>query len=261
MLRLFTRKPEVQERRNITLTLDDGATLDVLMQRHARARRIKLSVDERGARLTLPSRASERAALDFLQAHTDWLQAQWRALHVDAAQPLRVGITSALPLRGENHPIQWRPARLTRLLVTDEGVRFEVRGLEGLSGQPATPAVHRALRDFYEAQARGDIAHWLPKYAAGLPSPVSRINIKRMSSQWGSLSSSRVMALDLALILARPSAFEYVLVHELCHLIHHDHSRAFWREVEHRFPDWRDERDYFHVQGRQLKATMRMLCG
>ena len=261
MFRLFARKPEVQERRSITLTLDDGATLEVLIRRHARARRIKLSVDERGARLTLPSRASERAGLEFLHAHTDWLQDQWRALHVDAITPLVIGATSGLPLRAGHIALEWQPARLTRLLSSDAGLSFEVRGLEGLSGQPATPAIQRALRDFYEAEARRDIAHWLPKYTADLPHPVSRIQIKRMSSQWGSLSSSRVMALDLALVLARPSAFEYVLVHELCHLIHHDHSRAFWREVEHRFPTWRDERDYFHTHGRQLKATMRMLCG
>ena len=80
-----------------------------------------------------------------------------------------------------------------------------------------------------------------------------------MSSQWGSLAPNGVVGLDLALVLARPSAFEYVLVHELCHLVHADHSRAFWREVESRFPAWREERDYFHAEGRRIKATLRTL--
>ena len=261
MFRLFAPKPIVSERRVIPLTLDDGSVLEVSMHRHPRARRIKLSVDERGARLTLPTRASERSALDFLHAHLDWLQAQWRSLNTDATSPLVIGVTSSLPLRGETHALAWQPGRLTRVQRSDEGITLEVRGLEGLVGQPATAAVQRALRDFFEAQARIDVARWLPKYAQGLPKPASRIHFKRMSSQWGSLSPTGVMALDLSLVLARPSAFEYVLVHELCHLIHHDHSRAFWREVEARCPHWRDERDYFQSEGRRLKAGLRRLCG
>ncbi len=261
MFRLFARKPELSERRIIALPLNDGSTLDVSLHRHPRARRIKLSVDERGARLTLPMRASERSALDFLHAHTDWLQDQWCSLHAGTTGPIIIGETSSLLLRGEDRAIEWRGGRLTRVSTSQPGVVMDVRGLESLSGRPATPSLQRALRDFYEAEARRDIARWLPKYTAALPKPISRIQLKRMSSQWGSLSPSGVMVLDLSLVLARPSAFEYVLVHELCHLIHHDHSRAFWKEVEHRCPDWHDERDYFQAEGRRLKATIRMLCG
>ncbi len=261
MFRLFTRTPEVSERREIVLQLDDGSKLVVFVQRHPRARRIKLSVDERGARLTLPARASERAASTFLDEHRGWLQRQWRAMHQDSTPPLAVAATDLLPLRGETIGLTWQAGRTTRVVHAPDALRIEVRGLDALSGQPATPAVHRALRDFYEAEARADIARWLPKYTHGLPRPVARITLKRMSSQWGSLSPTGAMALDLALVLARPSAFEYVLVHEICHLIHHDHSRSFWREVERRCPDWRDERDYFQAEGRRLKAVMRMLCG
>ena len=65
--------------------------------------------------------------------------------------------------------------------------------------------------------------------------------------------------LDLSLVLAPPAAFEYVLVHELCHLIHHAHSPAYWCEVEARFPAWREQRDYFRIDGRRLKASLRTL--
>ena len=60
-------------------------------------------------------------------------------------------------------------------------------------------------------------------------------------------------------MLAPPAAFEYVLVHELCHLIHHDHSPAYWREVEARCPQWRDQREYFRSEGRRIKATLQTL--
>jgi hypothetical protein len=71
------------------------------------------------------------------------------------------------------------------------------------------------------------------------------------------LSPTDALSLDLALVLGRPSAFEYVLVHELCHLLQRNHSRRFWREVEARWPDWRQERDYLHGDGLAIKAELR----
>jgi hypothetical protein len=99
----------------------------------------------------------------------------------------------------------------------------------------------------------------MPRYLAGLPRPPRQVRLKVMSSQWGSLSPDGTVALDLALVLAPPAAFEYVLVHELCHLVRADHSPAYWREVDARCPDWRVQREWFRANGRQLKASLRAL--
>jgi predicted metal-dependent hydrolase len=80
-----------------------------------------------------------------------------------------------------------------------------------------------------------------------------------MSSLWGSLSARDALSLDLALVLGEAAAFEYVLVHELCHLLHRNHRRGFWREVEARGQDWRAQRDYLHARGASLKARLRAL--
>ena len=220
--------------------------------RDPRARRIKLSVDERGARLTLPLRASLVAGERFLHEHRDWLALQLAAQGEHAGEGLLRGVTDSLPLRGDEVPLRWTA-----------GAR------RGSNSTPTTACcsphppragdagLRRALRDFYEAQGRADVGRWLPGYLDNMPRAPRRIVFKRTSSQWGSLAPDGTLSLDLSLVLARPSAFEYVLVHELCHLLHADHSRRFWREVEARFPDWRDERHYFHAEGRRLKARLR----
>ncbi|WP_101926122.1 MULTISPECIES: M48 family metallopeptidase [Luteimonas] len=244
-------KPASVQRDTLSLQLADGRAIDVLRVRDPRARRIRLSVSERGARLTLPVRASLVAGNEFLQLHRDWLAAQLAA-H-GPALPLRRELTTTLPLRDAQLPLHWRGGRFSHVQVADDGLAFHAPEHAG----PA--ALQRALRDFYEAQARSDIARWLPAYLPGLPRPPSRIRLKVMSSQWGSLAPDGTLTLDLALVLGRPEAFEYVLVHELCHLIHANHSRAFWREVEARCPGWRDARDYFHAEGRRLKSDLHAL--
>ena len=257
MFRLFAPRPAMLRREVWSLELADGSTLEVLCVRHPRARQLKLSVDERGARLGMPMRASERSARAFLHQHRDWLQAQMAALSADAGAACIPGRTTRLPLRGDLLDVEWVSGRMARVTRSEDRLRFETRGTA--PPQRARPGVARALRDFYSAEAHADVARWLPGHLRTLPRAPARIEFKRMSSQWGSLSPDGVVALDLSLVLARPSAFEYVLVHELCHLIHHDHSRAFWREVEARCPRWRDERRYFHAEGRRLKATLRAL--
>ncbi|MGV8943689.1 MAG: M48 family metallopeptidase [Thermomonas sp.] len=246
-------KPRVQ-RDSIQFTLDDGRCVDVLRVRDPRARRVKLSVDERGARLSLPLRASLVAGERFLHEHRAWLAAQL-AVHVQhAGVGLQRDVTEALPLRGAMVALRWTAGRATRLDIDTDG-----RLLFAAPARAGDAALQRALRDFYEAQARADVGRWLPRYLAELPRAPRRIVFRCTSSQWGSLAPDGSVSLDLALVLARPSAFEYVLVHELCHLLHADHSPRFWSEVEARCPEWREEREYFRAQGRILKGHLRRL--
>src|SRR5690606_379481 len=244
------------ERDSVELALSDGRTVVVTRVRDPRARRLKLCVDERGARLTMPPRASAISGKRFLEEHRDWLATQLARYAPCAVLPPHPAVTEALPLRAQLLPLRWSEGRYTRLRRDDDG------GLVfSITSRATAATLSRALRDYYEGEARADLGRWLPRYLPTLPRPPRRVRFKVMSSQWGSLAPDDGVALDLSLVLARPSAFEYVLVHELCHLLQPDHSRAFWQEVEARFPDWRDERDWFHAHGRQVKASLRTLLG
>lgn len=252
--RLISPRPQTLERDVVTLTGEQGQQIEIRRVRDPRAKRIKLSVDERGARLTLPMRASLVSGDRFLHEHRQWLAKQLaNYANGDAHAALVRDQTASLPLRGENLPLRWSEGRYARLLLEPDSLHFAA------PARASQASLHRALREFYEAQARADIGRWMPRYLPSLPRAPRQLRLKVMSSQWGSLSPDGSLAMDLSLVLGRPSAFEYVLVHELCHLLHADHSRRFWHEVEARFPAWRDERTYFHAHGRTLKASLRNL--
>ena len=237
----------------IALQLPDGGEISVRRVRHPRARRIKLSVSERGVRLTLPMRASTRAADAFLHEHLDWLVVQMPRWGARSGVSPFGRASDSIPLRGETVPLRWCEGRYAH-------VQHDMHGLTLALPASATDAIaRRALKEFYLAEARADIGRWLPNYLPTLPRVPTSIRLRPLSTLWGSLSARDALSLDLALVLGRPAAFEYVLVHELCHLLQRNHSSAFWREVEARWPNWRVQRDYLHGEGVLLKSELRRL--
>jgi predicted metal-dependent hydrolase len=247
------RERPVVASETIVLQLSDGSEIPVLRARHPRARRLKVSVSERGVRLTLPMRASLRAADAFLYEHRDWIALQLPRWNVPSvAEPFGRHIET-VPLRGESLPLRWETGRYARARRDEFGIAI------ALPASADNVSARRALKEFYLAEARADIGRWLPSYLPTFPRAPSAIRLRPMSSLWGSLSARDALSLDLALVLGKPAAFEYVLVHELCHLLHRNHARAFWREVEARGMDWRAHRDYLHGEGTALKANLRRL--
>ena len=78
-------------------------------------------------------------------------------------------------------------------------------------------------------------------YEPLLPSPhlaITRISIRAQKTRWGSCSSRGTLSFNWKLYLAPPSCLDYVVVHELCHLVHMNHSPAFWAEVKRIMPDY-----------------------
>lgn len=233
------------------LALDDGDSVDVRWVRDVRARRLRLIVTDKGVRLTLPVRASERLAGQFLHEHRDWLQQQLRKRPAGETVAFGRGQHGGILLRGERLPLDYRASRHTHVEQGEHGLTLHA------PESASDTRLRAALREFYAQQARIDLGRWLPRYLPGLPRAPSAFRFRAMSSLWGSLAPNDAVSLDLSLVLGRPDAFEYVLVHELCHLIHRNHAPRYWREVEARCPQWRQQRDYLHGEGLALKAELR----
>src|SRR5690606_568129 len=127
------------QRDSIAFVLSDGRRIDVLRVRDPRARRLRLSVGERGPRLTLPPRVSLAAGERFLLEHRDWLTHQL-APREDDVQPLVPGEPGAVPLRGDRLALRWEGGRAARLLRGPGPGRHRPLA----AGLPARPAAAAA---------------------------------------------------------------------------------------------------------------------
>lgn len=80
----------------------------------------------------------------------------------------------------------------------------------------------------------------------------SHITVRDQKTRWGSCSAKGTLSFNWRLMLAPPAVLDYVVVHELCHLTHMNHSAAFWQAVESVYPDYRSARKWLKEHGNEL---------
>jgi predicted metal-dependent hydrolase len=103
-----------------------------------------------------------------------------------------------------------------------------------------------------EAEARiGLIAQ---SEAAALGVSYTRISLRDQRSRWGSCSTTGTLSFNWRLVLAPHDVLDYVVVHEVCHLVEHNHSRRFWKLVERRRPGYRDPKAWLDAHGWEILA-------
>lgn len=118
-----------------------------------------------------------------------------------------------------------------------------------------TDSQKKALEERYRALARDYISQRTAFYASRTGGHYSSISIRSQKTRWGSCSSRGTLSFNWRLILAPPVILDYVVVHELCHLQHMNHSADFWNAVAEVMPDYRIRRKWLKVHGNELAAS------
>jgi hypothetical protein len=194
----------------------------------ARARRIALRIDaaEAAVELVLPRRVPLAVGLDFLAARHGWVAA--RLAHV----PEHVAFVpdAEIPIFGIPHRIRHVGIRGVpggRIVSIAEG---EIR----VVGAP--PHVARRVRDHLVALARQEVSRRARALAQRIGKRIERISVRDTRSRWGSCSASGCLAFSWRLVLAPEAVLDYVVAHEVAHLVEMNHGARFWRLVEELAP-------------------------
>jgi predicted metal-dependent hydrolase len=231
----------------LDIALPSGRTVEALITPRRGSKRMTLRVDPIGRRVVVngPWRLSQRDALGFIHANGAWIETRLSALPTSA--PFSEG--SEILFRGRPTLLARKPGRGAPIFHDGETPSLEISGPE----TRFDARVRQALKAF----AHNDALVYSADLAAKLGKEPSGIALRDTRSRWGSCTSTGNIMLSWRLIGAPPRVFEYVVAHELAHLMELNHSPRFWAHVEALMPDWRPARAWLKAHGASLHAMGR----
>ncbi len=208
------------------------------VRRSARARRVRVNVHAHAeVEVVLPTRAPERAAAAAVRELRPWIERRLGEAHEALARvAARAGTVPYLgeQLKLEPETGRTRVHRAGELLLVPHG--------------DARPALER----WYRRAARAEIAPRLDDATALAGTRYRGLAIRAQRTRWASCSADGAMSFNWRLLLAPSRVLDYVVWHEVCHLEVLDHSPRFWALLEHRWPDWREDREWLRQNGATL---------
>lgn len=196
--------------------------------------------------LRVPLRASLREISEFYASHHDWMQkelAQPRPRQ-QPAWVCRDGAT--FRYLGQEHCLRLGAGK-RQLLWSENELRIELPSASETGYQ-------RMLEAWFRQQARDCFSRFIDQhfaYFAARGHACPSLQLKKMRSRWGSLSTRGYINLNIALMQFDPACIEYVVVHELCHLEYMNHGVRFKALMTRLLPDWRARNRQLEQQARQ----------
>lgn len=207
-----------------------------------RRKTLSISIDPaRGVRVLVPAQTSKATIDALVRERAPWILLKV-AEHERIPAPRQFLSGEMLPFRGKDLPLTVRgwAEEFIRIELTPGGFRISVPANLPESEREGT--LRFALVRWYHAQAESVFGDAVRKSAAAMRLTPRAVLVRDQRNRWGSCSFDGVIRLNWRLILADDATLEYVVVHELAHLVHRNHSREFWALVERYLPDHRERR-------------------
>lgn len=225
-------------------------------KRSLRAKRVRLIVRITGVECVIPSACSEDQAILFIRHHRDWLVSKYReaASRIPALtfwDELSSRRESMLPIQGKDVPLRISDAvsKQPRLTVAENLFQLQ---LPERYPQHWNTLSERTLFAWARGWLAERAAEWVRHHQSKALLHPRQIRIKRMRTRWGSCGARNDINLNWLLTFMPPDVLEYVVVHELCHLKHRDHSPRFWALVAEHVPGYREQRAWLKINGPSL---------
>ncbi len=215
----------------------------------SKRRTLELQVRSTGVVMRIPMRCSSASIMEFAQLRHHWLQQKTQLLEQKLVQAEKQFID------GESFNYLGKAFTLRLRLHDNRKNDFSNNELSlsvPKKVKNQTQYVRKKLINWYKENALADVTHTTQIYAQQMELTYNSIKIRDYKARWGSCSAKGELSFNWRIIMAPRPAFDYVIVHELAHLQHFNHSPHFWQLVKHSMPDYLRQKQWFRDNRHEL---------
>jgi len=204
--------------------------------------------------VTAPPTASEADIEEALYDKKDWILRTLAGLAEQERPPSEKEFLSGekLPYNGRRYRLQVSHEECSSPSLSFDGSTFDLRVPDHLEGGTRYKAIRSEVVNWYEEQARDRFPPRVEKHSSKLDVTPDNVVIANLDAKWGEYQDG-VIRLNWRLLLAPTDIQDYVVVHELVHSIHENHSEQFWNTVGTLVPDYEERRKWLRINGNQLQ--------
>ncbi len=232
-----------------------STTIDYTVRRSARRRKtVQISVVGGEVIVAAPRRTPVRELEAIVRERAAWIMKRL-AEEAQKPAPARFVTGEKLSCLGEDISLTVTLSDDPKPTVQFARRRFSISVPANLDDEQRADAIRAALAAWYRDRAAeylpSIVENWLPRFGGDKP---ARILIRNQKQRWGSCSADGTLRFNWRVMMLKPALIEYIVVHELAHLAHQNHSRDYWAHVSAAMPDARQRRKALRQAGRDLPA-------
>lgn len=235
------------------LNLKIGSTvISYSIKRSFRAKNVNISVGVDGVQVVAPVSMDDSEIIPLVEKKREWILNKFESYRQRLAQirPEREFVSGErLLFMGKDYPLKVieDEGRSTSINLTDS--QFHVYINKDIPLEKRREAIRSELEQWYISKAKKIIQERLELFNDRIGVKINTVRFKNQKTRWGSCSNKGNLNFNWKLVMAPTYIVDYVVVHELCHLIQMNHSKEFWQQVRSLIPDYKERRKWLKENG------------
>ena len=220
--------------------------------RTERSKSASIEIEDDIVKVTVPKNLSDFRIENLIRNRTTWIRQKLK-IQTEIIRPKPKEYVS-----GETFTYLGRNYRLKCVSDGVEDAKLKngyltVHVEKGVTGSDFERSVKTSLEQWYRGHALSKLEEKTKRYASIIGVIPKSVDLKDYKARWGSCSSSGDVTYNWRIIIAPHQIVDYIVVHELCHLLEHNHGPKYWKHVEHVIPNYKDCRQWLKVNGEELR--------